>query len=309
MDLQPPDPQAASEWGLLDKTELRIERIELVGADLSVVASTVADVLGLARQHVIVIDARDDLLALDILEQQVDPRLIAGKQAELLTALGAVPGVRVGPQTTTYSEGMLGWIAGDRQEALEALATAQVMVDQISRTIAGRAIVFSTGPEVIRGQIRDTNKPYIAELFRRAGLAVTSGSDLPDDVASIEAAIRDAGVELGYGIVVTTGGVGAEGKDFTVEALLALDPQAATPVLFTVTPGEGRHLKGQVRIGVGQVGTALVVCLPGPHAEAALGAETLVEVLERTRDKQEVADVIAAALRDRLRQRHAGAPS
>ena len=40
-----------------------------------------------------------------------------------------------------------------------------------------------------------------------------------------------AAVEAGYGVVVTTGGVGAESKDHTIEALLKVDPQAATPYL------------------------------------------------------------------------------
>ena len=59
-------------WDLLNKTELRIERIGLAAADLTEVAAAVAGVLGLPAEDVIVIDARDDVLALDVLRSTVD---------------------------------------------------------------------------------------------------------------------------------------------------------------------------------------------------------------------------------------------
>lgn len=289
---------------LLEKTELRIERIGLQSADLTDIAATVADVLSLPHTEVLVIDARDDILALDILAPRVDPYAIAGQQSRLLAALAVLPGITIAADTALCAEGMLGWIADDRDAAVRALRAGEQMADDITRRIAGRAIVFSTGPEVSSGQIRDTNKPWISEHLRAAGFSVTAGEDLPDDADAISVAFGSAGFERGFGIVVTTGGVGAEGKDQTVEALLTLDNEAATPQLFSVSAGSGRHQKGQVRIGVGQIGTALVVCLPGPHVEATLGATVLVDTLSRTRDKSTVASAIAGALRERLRSRH-----
>jgi molybdenum cofactor synthesis domain-containing protein len=295
----------ATEWNLLDKTELRIQQVGLDGADLNSVAAVVADVLGLPHNDVVVIDARDDLLAIDILRHSVDPYAIAGRQQELLAALAEVSGLTVGPETSLCSQGMLGWIGGNREDAVRALDAAQRLADTITRTIAARALVCSTGSEVVRGQICDTNKPWIVGRLRAAGFTVTEGQNLPDDSAVIADALADACFERGYGIVVTTGGVGAEDKDATVEALLTLDPLAATPALFNVRQGHGRHHKAQVRIGVGQVGTALVVCLPGPHPEATEGTAALLDVVNHTRDKHEVADAIAAVLRERLRRRHA----
>jgi molybdenum cofactor synthesis domain-containing protein len=295
-------------WDLLNKTELRIERIGLDGADLTEVAAAVAGVLGLPAEDVLVIDARDDVLALDVLRSTVDAYRIAGRRAELLSALAGVPGVSVQETTSLCSEGMLGWIASDDDDATEALDRARVMASQIERTIASRAIVFSTGPEVVSGQIRDTNKPWIAGRLREAGFTVTEGRNLPDDRDVIAAAVREAGEELGYGLIITTGGVGAEGKDGTVEALLSLDPDAATPTLFAVEQGHGRHTKAQVRIGVGEVGTATVGCLPGPHAEATIGAEALIGALEITRNTTAIAETVATALRARLRYRHQDRP-
>jgi molybdenum cofactor synthesis domain-containing protein len=295
-------------WDLLNKTELRIERIGLAAADLTEVAAAVAGVLGLPAEDVIVIDARDDVLALDVLRSTVDAYRIAGRQTELLMALAAVPGVTVDETTSLCSQGMLGWIAADDTEAAEALDRARAMANEIDRAIAGRAIVFSTGPEVVTGQIRDTNKPWIALRLRDAGFTATEGRDLPDDHDAIAGALREAGEELGYGLIVTTGGVGAEGKDGTVEALLSVDPEAATPTLFAVEQGHGRHTKARVRIGVGAVGTAIVACLPGPHAEATIGADALITALAVSRDTGVVADAVAATLRARLRHVHGKDP-
>ena len=71
--------------------------------------------------------------------------------------------------------------------------------------------------------------------------------------------------------------------------------------------GHGRHVKPRVRIGVGTVGDALIVCLPGPHAEAQLGAEELLEELARGAGKAEIAERIAVRLRERLRRAHGAA--
>jgi molybdenum cofactor synthesis domain-containing protein len=296
---------SAPEWNLLEKTELRIERIGLDGADLSVIAATVADELGIPRDEVLVIDARDDLLALDILRRTIDPYVLVGRREALLNALGRVAGVRVTEETDVCSEGMLGWISADATEAVAALDRSREMAAEIERRIASRAIVFSTGPEVISRQIRDTNKPWIVHRLQEGGFAAMPGEDLPDDRDTMAAAIREAVEERGYGLVITTGGVGAEGKDGTVEALLSIDPNAATPSIFEVEAGHGRHVKARVRIGVGTIGDAVIACLPGPHVEARLGLEALLAGLASSADKPELAEGIAIRLRERLRRMHA----
>ena len=254
------------EWSLLEKTELRIERVGLSGANLDDVAAAVADVFGLPHDEVLVIDARDDLLALDILRTTIDAAVVIGRRDALLRALGAVPGVEVGPHTDVCSEGMLGWIGADPVEGAAALERSRAMAAEIDRAITSRAIVFSTGPEVISGQIEDTNKPWITARLRTAGYSVTDGEALPDDRDQIAGALREAAQERGFGLIVTTGG-GAEGKDGTIEALLAVDRDAATPSIFEVQAGHGRHVKAAVRIGVGEAGGAVIACLPGPHSE------------------------------------------
>ncbi len=292
-----------SEFNLLEKTELRIEKIALRGANLNAVAEVVADVLGLECDEVLVIDARDDLLTLDLLRRTVDPYLVVGKQSALLEALGRLPGLTVTRETTLCSEGMLGWIAMDAGEAREALDRASGMAEQIRSRIATRAVVFSTGPEVISGQIEDTNKPTIARRLEEEGYSVAEGAALNDDVDYIAASLREAVEDLGFGLVITTGGVGAEEKDRTIEALLAIDTDAATPYLCKFERGHGRHAKDGVRIGVAQLHDALIVALPGPNDEVEIGMECLVRGLGSKLKKEELAAEIANVLRARLREK------
>ncbi|MBP1683873.1 MAG: putative molybdopterin binding domain protein [Deltaproteobacteria bacterium] len=217
-------------YHLLHKTELKIERITLRGANLTELAAVVADTLSLEREKVLVIDVRDDTVALDILQERVDADSIVGKQDLLLRRLSALPGVGITAQTRCSSDGMLGWIAWDEAEGRQALRHSEKIAAAVRRTLSRRAIVFSTGAEVVAGRIQDTNTPAIARRLEAEGYSVTRGATLGDDVDLIFAYLRTAVEDDGYGLVITTGGTGAEDKDCTVEAIQAVDPDAATPV-------------------------------------------------------------------------------
>ena len=97
--------------------------------------------------------------------------------------------------------------------------------------------------------------------------------------------------------------MGAEAKDRTIEALLKLDPEAATPYVCMFEPGTGRHEKDGVRIGVGRASGTLIVALTGPNDEVKRSLEVLVRGLESELVKNELAEEIARNLRAMLRER------
>jgi molybdenum cofactor synthesis domain-containing protein len=293
------------EGDLYQKTELKVEPVILSGVNLSDAAAVVADVLGLERDEVLVIDARDELLTLDLLREKIDPYSVVGKQDDILLALGALPGLTVTDNSRITSNGMLGWVAYDREEGIAALDRSQQMVEQLSSRIARRVVVFSTGPEVLSGQIEDTNKPTITEVMSAEGYSVKSGQDLDDDLNSLVCSLNDAVYNAGYGIVITTGGVGAEDKDFSVEALLEVDPGAATPYIARFKSGHGRHVKDGIRIGVGQVNDSLLFALPGPNDEVRIALDVMMSGLSVGHSKELLAENIAIALREKLRHNHA----
>jgi len=296
-------------FNLLHKTELRIERIKLQGANLNDVAAVVADAMGLAHHEVLVTDVLEDVLSIDVLRQDVDVHRLIGKRDQLLKSLGRLPGVGIAAETSICSEGVLGWIALEESEVDQALKRSEAMAAEISRRIARRAVVFSSGTEIIGGQSEDTNKSTISKRLEAEGFSVAFGPLLQDDRDDIAGQLRQAVDSGGYGLIVTTGGVGAEHKDHTIEALLTLDPQAATPYICRFAKGTGRHFKDGVRIGVARVSGTLIVALPGPNDEVRRSLDILVKGLASKLDKYELAEAIATVLRNalQLKMRHSSA--
>lgn len=291
------------ELDLLRKTELEIRGVHLERADLSAIADAASEVLGLERRDVLVADYRPGTLVLDIHGENANPLDIAGREGTLLERLEALPGVTVTGEARVSSRGMLGWIAHDREEATRAISRGRDLAEEIARNVSQRVIVFPSGSEVRSREIEDTNTPAVMERLEQEGFRVSRGEALPDDRTSITARIREASEVDGYGVVVTTGGVGAEDKDQMVEAVLDLDPEAATPYVCRYEVGTGRHVKDGVRIAVGEYNQTLIVSLPGPNDEVRACLDILSRGLREARDKHALADAIAERIRALLRER------
>jgi molybdenum cofactor synthesis domain-containing protein len=290
---------------LLEKKELRIERIRLENANLNHIAAAVADSLGIDLDKVLVTDVREDAVTLDVFQDTVNLDGILGKRRELLERLAQLPGVRVTEATSFSSDGVLGWIALDPVDARQPLARSEKMAEQIRQKLSRRAIIFSTGSEVAAGLIEDTNTPTIARRLEAEGYSVTAGPTLRDDAVLIAGKLGQAVYDDGHGLIVTTGGVGAEEKDCTVEAVLELDPDAATPYIAKFQKGTGRHCKDGVRIAVGQVSDAIVVALPGPNDEVRASLDALADGLKRSLSTSRLAEAIASTLRQKLSEKMA----
>jgi molybdenum cofactor synthesis domain-containing protein len=292
------------DYDLLGKTELSIHGIVLQNADLGGVADVVAQILGLNRNDVLVTDVRGEHLVLDILQKGLDPSKLIGREKDLLIALSALPGVSLRSDARTESRGLLSWVAADPAVAREGLGEAADMAGGLQERLGRLVTVFATGTEINNGQVKDTNSPAIRERLEGNGYAVSLGGTLRDDEHFIAGRIRER-AEEGFSLIITTGGVGAEVKDKTIEALLLLDPDAATPTIVKYELGVGRHVhKNEVRIGVASVFDATVVALPGPTDEVLLGLGALLKALaESERNKAALAERIASVLRARLQEK------
>jgi molybdenum cofactor synthesis domain-containing protein len=293
------------EYRLLEKTELYIKPLHLSGADLGACAEAVAFALELRPQDIVVTDAIEDHLILDVLVPTVQATQIIAKRKTLLNALAGVPGVHITDETEVHSDGILGLISLDEEVAQEVLERSRAMQSQIAEALRRRVMVFATGQEVLVGQIRDTNTPFLTESLRNEGYRVIQGPVLKDRVDSIARAFRQA-AEEGYGLLITTGGIGAENKDQTIEALARVDKQAELPFILKFQKGQGRHDKDGVRIGVGVFDQTLIVCLPGPHDEVRLAWPVLREGIKANLDKRGLAKKLAEVLRNKFIAQHAG---
>jgi molybdenum cofactor synthesis domain-containing protein len=288
---------------LLEKTELRIYGLELQQVNLGHVAAKVAQVLGLEPSKVLVVDVRDDHICLDILAKTVDIRQVIGKQTALLKELKGVEGLVLKEGAYVDSSGIMGLIGYEELDANEMVARTEALGSEIEKRVLQRAIVYATGFEVQRAMIEDTNSPFLVALLAQQGYHAEFGGILEDDIGAIARQLGDA-VDRGFGLVVTTGGVGAEDKDFSIEALTRLDPDAATPWIVKFQAGTGRHVKDGVRIGVGQYGLTTLISLPGPHDEVVAAAAALQQRCTGARvDKVALANDIAQILREKLRHK------
>ena len=289
-------------WNLLNKTELSIEGISLQDGNLNEIAEAIAETLEMERETILVTDVQEGRLTLDILKENVDGGKILGKKSKVLQNLSVISGVSISQDATISSRGMLGWIAfneAENKEAGLALKSSKEIAEEMRRRISKRAIIFSTGSEVASGQIKDTNTPLIADKLTSKGYMISKGPTLKDDQLLISGHLRQA-IDSGYGLIITTGGVGAEKKDQTIEAVLSIDPDAATPYITKYQRGVGRHYKDGVRIGIGQVYGTLIVALPGPNDEVKSSLDILLNGLKDNKDKYILAEEIAINLRKKL---------
>ncbi len=292
------------ELELFEKTEIWIRPIQIRDVNLGVIAERVADVLRLKKTEVMVVDVREDLVTLDIMRKAVRAEDIIGKKEAILLALKSVSGVTITPETTIHSEGILGLIdIEDKKAAEEILGKMERMGREISDRIRKRVIVFPSGFEIQKGMIQDTNSPYIKKRLTEEGFNVTVGGVLEDNLESIVSALRRALGE-GYGLIITTGGVGAEDKDRTIEAILKLDPTASTPYIIHYQKGTGRHEKDGVKIGVAYLKPSFMIALPGPHDEAKIGIDVIIDGLKKGLNKEELALSLAEKYIAVLKQIH-----
>lgn len=285
---------------LLEKTELWVNDITLDQANLTEMAGTVAKVLGLPENKVMVVDVRPTHITFDLVEKEVQQANIMGKEAQILDALAAIPGVHLTAESYVHSNGILGLICAQPGDQQELLSRVDNIRNEIVEKVSRRAIVFPTGFELEEGLIEDTNSPYLKELLEANGYKVTIGEVIPDDEYMMTEVLSDA-VSRGFGLIITSGGVGAEDKDHSVESILGVDESAAAPYIVKYEKGHGRHVKDGVRIGVGQVGITTLISLPGPHDEVEMTAPTMVEMLKRGCTKEELAAALAGILAEKWR--------
>jgi molybdenum cofactor synthesis domain-containing protein len=200
----------------------------------------------------------------------------------------------------------MGLINCDVIESGQIMSRTQAMLTEIEKNVLARALVYSTGFELEQSMIEDTNSPYLCKAMQENGYKTEFGGVIADSKGAISRKIIEA-VDRGFGLIITTGGVGAEDKDFSVEALLAVDPAALTPYIVQFEQGTGRHVKDGVRIGIGKVGLTTIVNLPGPHDEVVAATEVLKQYCRAGLvDQAGLATEIARVLREKLQQKWRG---
>lgn len=281
---------------LLSKTELWVEDILLSDVDLTQLAACAGAVLGLGTQDIFVTDVRSHRVVFDVVSPNVSLDAIAGKEAALLAALGAFPGVSLGSYASVHSHGVLGVIGAPAEQAADIIANAAQLEANLKTYVARAVVVLSTGGEVARGEIEDTNFAAVKSVLGEEGFLVHHAGVVDDDEALIAARIGHL-LEEGYGLIITTGGVGAEDKDQTIEAMQRLAPNLSTAILAEYKVGHGRHVKPHVRVACGRIEETILVALPGPTREVQAALPALIVGLGQGQTPAILAEQIAAPIR------------
>ncbi len=181
-----------------------------------------------------------------------------------------------------------------------------------------RAVVLVTGSELVRGDRRDLNGPFVAGELVRLGLEPARITIVGDGAEELSAALREG---LEADLLVISGGLGPTHDDRTIELLAAAAGRelAVDPELEREIEGISRRIAQRLRrpyadfatgvskqaslpaggISLGLAGTApgvvlqanhsVAVALPGPPSElqrlwrSALDSEPVRNVLTRAR--------------------------
>jgi molybdenum cofactor synthesis domain-containing protein len=143
-----------------------------------------------------------------------------------------------------------------------------------------RAVVVTASNRAAAGVYADTSGQVLADGLRGLGFTVDGPHVLPDDVARLEQALRDAIAE-GADVVVTTGGTGLSPTDVTPEATRAVVEREAAGLAEALR----RYGADQVPTAVlsrglaGTAGRTLIVNLPGSSGGVRDGLAVLGPLL------------------------------
>jgi len=281
---------------LFEKTEFWLVGITLTGTRLPDLAAAAARALSLQPGDVFVSDVGENHIVFDVTAPRVRLEDVAGRSSDLLRAVSAVNGVQLHSDAAVHSNGVLGVLGAPAAQVEHVIAATASLEANLRSYVTRRIAVVSTGAEIADGRVTDTNLEAIREIAAVAGYEVEFGGAVRDDERSIAGRVASLAND-GFGAVVTTGGVGAEDKDRTIEALQMLDPDLATAVLATYEIGQGRHVKPHVRVGVGRLNEVVIIALPGPTREVHASLPAILEALPAGHQPLELVNRIAESIR------------
>jgi molybdenum cofactor synthesis domain-containing protein len=128
-----------------------------------------------------------------------------------------------------------------------------------------RAVVITASNRAAAGVYEDTSGQVLAEGLRELGFTVEGPHVRPDDVDELSAVLR-ASVDMGFDVVLTTGGTGLSPTDVTPEATRAVLEREAPGIAEAVRRYGAEHGVPTSVLSRGLAGVAgrtLIVNLPG----------------------------------------------
>ena len=128
-----------------------------------------------------------------------------------------------------------------------------------------RAVVITASNRAAAGVYEDRSGQALAEGLRELGFTVEGPHVRPDDAAELEAVLR-ASVDVGFDVVLTTGGTGLSPTDVTPEATRAVIEREAPGIAEAIRRygvEQGVPTSALSRGLAGVAAGTLIVNLPG----------------------------------------------
>ena len=128
-----------------------------------------------------------------------------------------------------------------------------------------RAMVLTASNRAYAGVYEDRSGPVLADGLRELGFIVEGPHVRPDDVDELAAVLR-AAVDVGYDVILTTGGTGLSPTDVTPEATRAVIEREAPGIAEAVRRYGAENGVPTSVLSRGLAGTAartLIINLPG----------------------------------------------
>ena len=201
----------------------------------------------------------------DTVFMQEDVELVSGGPAtqEVRCPTGLKPGANTRPQGEDIAVNTVALLAGLRLRPQDLALAAALGLRELPVRRAVQLALFSTGSELAEpgnplgpAKLFDANRILLMSLARRAGAAVTDLGILPDQRASIEAALLRASQD--HDLLLTSGGVSAGEEDHVRDAVQAVG--RLTFWRLAIKPGRP--------VAMGQVAGVPFMGLPGNSVAA-----------------------------------------
>jgi molybdenum cofactor synthesis domain-containing protein len=143
-----------------------------------------------------------------------------------------------------------------------------------------RAVVVTASNRAAAGVYDDRSGQVLADGLRELGFTVEGPHVRPDDVDELEAVLRNA-VDMGFDLVLTTGGTGLSPTDVTPEATRRVIEREAPGIAEAIRRyGEDAVPTSVLSRGLaGTAGRTLIVNLPGSTGGVRDGLEVLGRLL------------------------------